>query len=107
VELEKVRFKSDSDVESFMENVEEGRVSELYPHQPNERCIKKGLYVYIAVAIVVIHGSHAVLYTHTACDYHVIVEHFKMTNSTGVFTCPQDSAIIKMQSPLAGTVWDL
>jgi len=62
VELETVRFKSDSDIEIFMENVEEGRVTELYPHQPNERCIKKGLYVYIAVAIVVIHGSHAVLY---------------------------------------------
>ena len=32
VELEKVRFKSDSDIESFVENVEEGRVTELYPH---------------------------------------------------------------------------
>jgi len=62
VELEKVRFKSDSDIESFMENVEEGRVTELYPHQPNERCIKKGLYVYIAVAIVVIHGTQLALW---------------------------------------------
>ena len=42
LQLEKVRFKADSDMEEFMINVEEGRITKLYPHQQSERCMKKG-----------------------------------------------------------------
>ena len=40
--LQKVRFKSDSDIDAYMKTVEEGRIAELYPHQQSERCLKKG-----------------------------------------------------------------
>ena len=40
--IEKVKFKSDSDIDAYMKTVEEGRIAELYPHQKSERCLKKG-----------------------------------------------------------------
>ena len=42
LQLEKVRFKADIDMEEFRISVEEGRITKLYLHQQSERCMKKG-----------------------------------------------------------------
>ena len=41
-QLEMVRFKSDSDMQMFMMSVEDGRMTNLYPHQRSNQCIQKG-----------------------------------------------------------------
>ncbi len=41
-QMERQKFKADSDMEIFMMSVEEDRVAERHPHQQSDRCIEKG-----------------------------------------------------------------
>ena len=51
LQLEKVRFNADIDMEEFMISVEEGRITKLYPHQQANTAWRKVTTYYTLIQI--------------------------------------------------------